>query len=204
MKKIVTLMLALTILFSLSTLCFAAATKTIAVSATIPAVAQAMDVTISEVNATTNVFSNSSSSTPIAFGTLIYNPTLHIFLPDNKYFAVDIGVTDNSGSIWTLTHTRTNVANGGNNLNSNINVSFVKQTSSTAFTPLQKVTYGNSNSVQYNKTALAGGWLRIYYGIATGNTDPINGEVDATGASPITTSNLTGIYSGMVTITLAP
>ena len=75
----------------------------------------------------------------------------------------------------------------------------MKQTSSTAGTQIEKVTYANSNSKAYNKAYLAGGWLRIYYGIATGKVAD-----DATGASPITNLKAYGQYSGQVTITLTP
>jgi len=142
----------------------------------------------------------------MAFGTLTLDPDYKIFKAAN-YFAVDVGVLDNSGSTWTLTHTVQSVKKDAtNNLDSNINVTFVKQKTNTTYDDLTggKVTFAGSNNKAYTKTQLTGGWLRIYYGIATGNTDSTKGVVDNPGATPITLEKPAGTYTGSVTITLAP
>ncbi len=188
---------------SAATFSFALQTQTINVSATVDPQPQALNITVTPVNSSTNQWGTGSSSLPIAFGTLSYNSSLGIFLPTN-YYAVDIGVVDNSGNVWVLTHEASTVTNGSANLDSNINVTFVKQLTSATTEWENKVTYGESNNVQYNKTQLSGGWLRIYYGIATGNRNLANGSVDATNATPITIDKPTGTYQGQVTLRLTP
>ncbi|MDD5120490.1 MAG: hypothetical protein PHR84_04195 [Candidatus Omnitrophica bacterium] len=173
----------------------AATSQTVNVNATVPTMTGGLSVTVSRV--TGDVW---TSATAISFGTLVWDTVNKIFLP-SSYFAVDIGVTDNSGTAWTVTHTRTSLArSAGGNLDNKVNVSFVKQTSSTASTDLQKVSFGNSQSIGYTKAQLAGGWLRIYYGIGTG--DPT--KPDAPGVTPIGLDTAAGTYNGTVTITLTP
>ncbi len=197
MKKLLMCAMAAVLVAFCTAGAWAATSQTINVSATVPTMTGGLSVTVSSVNGTgTPVF---TPATSISFGTLAWNATNHIFLPAN-YFAVDIGVTDNSTTAWTITHTRTSLAGNGSNLDSKVNVSFNKQTSSTASTELQKVSYGNSQSVSYTKAQLAGGWLRIYYGVGTG--DPT--KPDATGVTPIGLDTPAGTYNGTVTITLAP
>lgn len=171
-----------------------AASQTVNVNATVPAVTGGLNVVVSKI-----VGDVWTPATSMAFGTLVWNATNKIFLPP-MYYAIDVGVTDNTGSAWTVTHTRTNLAGGTTNINNKVNVSFVKQTGDITFTPLQKVSYGNSNSIVYTKAALAGGWLRVYYGIGTG--DPA--KPDALGVTPIGLDTPAATYSGSITITLAP
>jgi hypothetical protein len=197
MKKILMCAMAVAVIAFCSTGAWAATSQTINVSATVPTMTGGLSVTVSSVNGTgTPVF---TPATSISFGTLVWDTVNKIFLPAN-YFAVDIGVTDNSGTAWTITHTRTSLAGNGSNLDSKVNVSFNKQTSSTASTELQKVSYGSSQSIAYTKAQLAGGWLRIYYGVGTG--DPT--KPDATGVTPIGLDTPAGTYNGTVTITLTP
>jgi hypothetical protein len=193
MKNILICMVFVVVAFCAATNAWAAASQTVTVNATIPTMTGGLNVSVSKVVGTVW-----TTATQIAFGTLIWNATNSIFLPD-CYYAVDIGVVDNSATAWTVTHTRTNLANGSNNLNGKVNVSFNKQTSSTVGTELQKVSYGNSNSIAYTKAQLSGGWLRIYYGVGTGEAGK-----DATGVTPIGLDTPAGTYSGSVTITLTP
>ncbi|MDD5561470.1 MAG: hypothetical protein PHT50_05015 [Candidatus Omnitrophica bacterium] len=172
---------------------WAAASQTVSVNATVPTMAGGLSVTVSKVVG--SVWTTASS---ISFGTLIWDNTNKIFLP-NCYYAVDIGVTDNSGTVWTLTHTRVNLAGQGTNLNGKVNVSFNKQTSSSVGTELAKYSYANSQNIAYTKTQLSGGWLRIYYGVGTGEAGK-----DATGVTPIGLDTPAGTYTGSVTITLTP
>jgi len=177
----------------MTTASWAASSQTVTVNATVAAVSGALSVSVSKVTGTVW-----TPATAISFGTLVWDSVNKIFLP-NCYYAVDIGVTDNSGTAWTLTHTRASVANGSNNINNKINVSFNKQTSSTTATELQKVSYANSNNIAYTKAQLSGGWLRIYYGVGTGEAGK-----DAPGVTPIGLDTLAGTYTGSVTITLTP
>ncbi|HPT39710.1 MAG TPA: hypothetical protein PL125_05900 [Candidatus Omnitrophota bacterium] len=177
-----------------ATSAWAASSQTVTVSATVPTKTGGLSVAISKVTGTVWT----ANQTAISFGTLIWDTTNKIFLP-TSYYAVDIGVEDNSGTAWTVTHTRASLASGTNNINNKVNVSFNKQTSSTVSTELQKVSFGNSNSIAYTKAQLAGGWLRIYYGIGTGE----DGK-DADGVTPIGLDTPAGTYTGSVTITLTP
>jgi len=190
------IMLVSVMVLALAVPCFAGATKTISVTATIPTIASMLNVTVSKVRASDDYWEQ-SGDIPINFGTLTYDTTWGVFRAA-YYYAVDVGVTDTSGTIWSLTHTRTNLQKDAtNNLNNNVNVTFMKQLTSSSATQLSKVSYTNSNNVAYNKTQLSGGWLRIYYGIGTGSGD-------APGVLPITADNVAGTYTGSVTITLSP
>lgn len=176
---------------------FAAESKTIDVTAAIDSVSGGLEVTVSKIDADTDEWLQHGSSLPIDFGTLTLDTVNHIFTAA-YYYAVDIGVNDNTGTVWTVTHTRTDLKkDAANNLNNNVNVTFMKQTTANpAGEELSNVSYANSNNVAYTKTDLSGGWLRIYYGIADGS--------DATGVVPIGTDKPAGTYSGSVTITLTP
>ncbi len=131
----------------------------------------------------------------INFGKLTYDETYRIFRA-GYYFAVDVGVISNDEN-WVITHTVTPITNGIDTLDNNINVVFVKCSPSKEV-EINKCSFRNSNSFSLNKLQLQGGWLRIYYGIATGS-----GE-DATGVTPITMDKTGGTYSGTITITLTP
>ena len=163
-----------------------------------------LDVHISKVTNGVWPAAGSASESSIAFGTLTYDSTNHIFLPDS-YFAVDVGINSNAAD-WTVTHTISSMVNSSvptANLDHNVIASFVKTentTTGTNDTPLKKVSFAASNGVSYGKSDLSGGWLRIYYGIATG--DPSANE--PSDVSPVTTDTPAGNYVGSVTITLTP
>ncbi|MFH0917530.1 MAG: hypothetical protein V1830_00170 [Candidatus Omnitrophota bacterium] len=192
MKNILIGMIFVVVAFC-ATSAWAAQAQTVTVNATIPTITNGLSVTVSKITGT--VWTAAST---ISFGTLIWDTVNHIFLPAS-YFAIDIGVTDNSNTAWTVTHTRASLAKGTDNLNNKVNVSFVKQTSDTTDVPLQKVSFGNSQSIAYTKAQLTGGWLRIYYGVGTGEAGK-----DADGVTPIGLDTPAGTYTGSVTITLTP
>jgi len=192
MKNILICMVFVMVAFCV-TPAWAASRKTVTVNATIPTMTGGLSVTVSAVTGT--VWKTARS---ISFGTLVWDSVNKIFLP-NCYYAVDIGVTDNSGTAWTLTHTRASlVGPGGAKIDNKVNVSFNRQTS-TVGTELKKVSFGNSNSIAYTKAQLGGDWLRIYYGVGTGEPGK-----DAPGVTPIGLDTAAGTYAGSVTITLTP
>ena len=199
MKSLTTrLILTVMLVFSLSSVVFAGTSQSINVTANVPLVTDGMSVSISKVQGTTWT----KNQTTMDFGTLTYNTTYNIFMP-TYYFAVDVGVTDNSGTIWQLTHTRNSIQkDAANNLDGNVNVTFVQQTPDpNNASTLQYISYASSNNVSYTKTQIGtGNWLRIYYGIGTG--DPL--KPDATGVTPIGADKPAGTYTGSVTITLTP
>jgi len=151
------------------------------------------NVTISRVQGTTW-----STRTSVDFGSLFFDGVNNIFL-SNYYYAVDIGVLANLPN-WSIKHTTTSIVNTtvpGATLDNNINVSFVKQLDAATAAPLDKVVYSNSNNKIYTKDQLLDGWLRIYYGVATGEAGK-----DAPGAQPIGINQPAGTYLGQVTLTL--
>lgn len=191
----------LAMLLSVSSLGYAAAvkTKTINVTATVPSINDGLNVTVSKVRVSDGVWVDSSSSLPIDFGTLTLDNTWFVFRPA-YYYAVDVGVVDNSGTVWTVTHTRSSIQkDAANNLDNNVNVSFMNQLTASTDALLQKVSFANSNNVGYTKTQLGSGWLRIYYGIGTGKASD-----DASGVLPIGMDKPAGTYGGTVTLTLTP
>jgi len=202
MKNILICMAFVVVAFCATNVWAATAPVTVTVNATVPTMTGGLTVGISKVVGT--VWTAGQAS--VSFGTLVWHPEngrdgkpMNIFLP-TMYYAVDIGVTDNSGTAWTVTHTRVSLVGQGTNIDNKVNVSFNKQTSSTVGRELQKVSFGKSQSIAYTKAQLAGGWLRIYYGVGTG--DPA--KPDATGVTPIGIDTPAGTYTGSVTITLTP
>ncbi len=144
----------------------------------------------------------------IDFGTLTYDSVNGIFLPDH-YCVMDVGVLSNAAN-WTVTHTvNSSFTNGSDNLDHNVVVTFVKTEQvdtngdgipdTTSDTKISKLSYANSTQ-SFTKTQLSGGWLRVYYGIATGDPD----ADEPSDVSPITIDKSSGNYTGSVTITLTP
>jgi len=174
-------------------LCFAVETKVVDVKAYIPQ-QNGLSVTVTRI---VNEVWDTTPSSSIDFGTLTFDAVNKIFAA-SCYYAVDVGINSNQAA-WTITHTRTSLVNGTDNLDKSVNVIFVKQTSNTASTPLDKLSYADSNNKAYTKTALSGGWLRIYYGIATGEV-----AKDAPNTQVIGATQTYGNYAGQVTLTLTP
>jgi len=204
MKKVlVTLIAAAVVSFGFAGVSFAGSSQTIAVNAAVPTVSGGLSLGLSKIDSkgteitTDDVWTIVPITNGIAFGTLTKDSTYKIFR-GQYYYALDLGVEDNSGTVWTITHTISSVKKDAtNNLDDNINVSFVKQVDETTSTDLLKTSFKNSNSKAYTKTALSGGWLRIYYGIASG-------KGDNTGVTAIGLDKTAGTYAGSVTITLTP
>ncbi|MCM8779722.1 MAG: hypothetical protein NC914_01030 [Candidatus Omnitrophica bacterium] len=175
-------------------LCFAEQSVNIPVSAEIGPLASSLNVTVTRVTVADN--SQTVINPPaMDFEELVHDAENHIF-GARYYFYVDVGVVDNTGTNWTITHTRTDFTNGTENLNNNVNVTFTKEGSGAG--QLDYVSYQNSNNKQYTKLALAGGWLRTYYGVGMG------GGLDAPGVDPIPETKTAGSYAGTVTFTVSP
>lgn len=184
----------LVVMLSLTFVCFAQTSETVEITAEIPTL-DGLNVAISriDVDPATGEETWVPDQTAIDFGTLTYDETSHIFRA-GRYYAVDVGVLSNS-TTWTITHTGGSIANAsGATLDNNINVVFMQQLTNSTANELGKFSYANSNR-SYTKSQINPGWLRIYYGIATGSGD-------AAGVSPITVNNRAGTYTGTITITL--
>lgn len=183
----------------LSVACFANPVQ-VDIEATIPQI-NGLSVTISPVDAETDIWGAPVSS--VDFGTLSLDGTYQIFRASN-YFAVDVGLNSNAAN-WQISHVPTSVigteaSNSGYNLDDNINVDFVKQqwTEGGDYESgvLANKSFAASN-VTYSKSNFATGeWLRIYYGLASG-------EGDNSGVNVITPdSKPYGKYAGWATLTL--
>jgi hypothetical protein len=144
----------------------------------------------------------------VDFGQLSLDTANNVYRPaDGGYYAVDVSANNNTGS-WTLLHTTSPVnlqgstANPIPTLSDKINVTFVKQPTSTNLTGTAStltggyLSYANSNSFQVTSGTIGTGYyLRIYYGIGTGTTGEPAVAVPATQPS--------GNYVGQVTLTIA-
>lgn len=187
-------------------------TQTITLTATIPNSQVGLDIVVTPVTPVGCTGNNDTWGTPttsMAFSGLTWDSTYKIFRAA-KYYAVDVGVLDNVSLSWTITHTRTNFAlltDSSKLLNDRVNVTFMKQTSSTAGTELAKQSYANSNGGTFSKATLGSGWLRVYYGfasgIAPGDPNPGGCVVDASGVIPVKMDLPAGNYQGSVTLTLS-
>ncbi len=166
--------------------------KSVVIKANIP-YREGLSVAISRVHKVDGE-ETSDPDTQISFN-LQYNEEYHIFLADS-YYVLDVGA-DTNATNWSITYNASNIVGpNGYILDDHINVVMVKQTKKT-WSLLKKCTYGGCRYVTFTKSDLLGGWLRIYYGIATGDED-----VDAPGAKVITTDVPAGVYSGTITVTL--
>ena len=192
MKTAVKIAVSIAMVLGLSCVCFAQSTTTLPA---IPVKAQILSsngisVTISKVTSSGFV-----PDTSIDFGQLTLDTTNHIFIC-SWYYALDVTVNSNSSN-WTITHAANSVSGAGTDLNSNINVTFIRQLTSNTSADLTngKVSYLNSNGKSYSKTDFPTGWLRIYYGIATASSDN-------TGVSVIGATKPAGTYTGSVVLSL--
>lgn len=181
----------LALVLVLAAVSFAADTEYVDVKAYIPQ-QNGLTVAVSKVEGTTW-----TDATSIDFGNLVFDADNNIFTAD-YYYAVDVGINSNAAD-WTVTHSTSSMVNAyGESLDNNVNVAFMKQVSNTSGSELEKVSYADSDGKAYTKSALTGGWLRIYYGVATGD------GTDAPNTTPIASTTTFGNYQGRVTLTLTP
>lgn len=130
----------------------------------------------------------------LAFDDLVFDEENQI-IKSEYYYVVEVEVQSNAEA-WTLVHNVRSISNKNANLDNNINVVFHKQESSEKGSLLEKLSFAESNNKSFSRNTLLGGWLRIYYSIATGD------ENDASGVVPLTSNMPAGNYSGGVDITL--
>lgn len=178
------------LIFGLIPISFAADAQLLTPKADIPPTS-ALKVTVSKIVG--NVWVKDQPS--IDFGTLYYNFDYKSFV-SACYYAIDVGVSSNALN-WEVKHETTSMSNGSEILDENINVVFMKQLNDRNATELLKVNFAESNGKIFNKSQLTDGWLRIYYGLATGQADK-----DAPNAKPIGPSKTFGNYQGTVKITM--
>ncbi len=216
MRRIMVVMLTMvTVYLFFTSLCFS---ETINISAEVPP-AHSLNLTLFKLNShgTSNPNDDTGWNSPIHFpspefaidfGELKLDEDLGIFTT-NTYYALDCGV--NGGGPWAIEHTVSgDIADKGpNSLGDNIIVTFCKVTKTKGdegdvdvcdCDALNKrMILADATDVKVTSTELAGGWLRIFYGIATGDPDaeePVN-------AVPITATEKAGTQTGTIEITLS-
>ncbi len=175
----------------------AASSKTVTLRASVPVIS---GVTLNAARATGAQLASLGEASTLDFGTLIFDSVNHIFTASD-YFAVDIGIENNSGP-WTLTHTPSSIynrttGNTSQNLDTHINVTFVNQLDDTQANMLSKVSFANS-AATFTSGQISTGWIRVYYGVGTG------GPEDNPGVTPILQTQPAGAYQGAITITVTP
>ncbi len=166
------------------------------VSATVPG-ATGGSFAVSKVTA--GVFTSQASNN-LAFGTLTFDATNNIFV-SAYYFAIDIAGTGGAGfpniSIaYADTGSPTGAVAG---LGDRGTLSYSKMTQSGGVdteTAIDGMSLGEANNLTISPSAVAGGWLRINIGIATGDPSLSEGS-----AVPFTAADAPGAYTGTVTIT---
>lgn len=136
-----------------------------------------------------------AGQTSIDFGSLVYDLKYNVFR-GGCYYAIDVDVSSNALN-WQIKHETTSISNGAETLDENINVVFMKQLDDFNADELLKANFAESNGKSFYKNQLTDGWLRIYYGLATGEAGK-----DAPNAKPIGSSKTFGNYQGTVKITL--
>jgi len=153
------------------------------------------------------------------FGTLDFDAKNNIF-GSGHYFAVEVGILSNAIS-WNIQHDVTTPFEepGGDSLNENVNVTFVRQLDRDTYESIAGHSLESSDGVVIPSGDFRdwGGWLRIYYGLATGCTElgeyeGPDRDLDAcapddldninAGVLPITTQKRAGVYKGEVKITM--
>ena len=221
--------------FGVASVSYAAVTTNYTVKAFIPALSRASQAlskvtVVDDCKGVTDTWITLPVGTTLMdFGTLYFDTSTYVDPVDGKtktyniwkagtlgskgfYYALDLNVLDNTGMAWTIEVkklTSVALAGGIDNLDNNINAAFSKVVSGTpdVVTPLANLALNDITAGRIiNKADVSPGWLRVYFGLATGRTIPGTAgcSVDAPNVLPITASKPTGQYSGTVQITFAP
>lgn len=162
--------------------------KTFHIKVNVPAITQFV-VSVNKVNSD-NSWSRSGE---IDFGALSFDEQNKIFR-SSVYYVVDVGISSNRGE-WQLIHEPGSIVGpNGNNLDYNINVTFVNMKQNSEEEVIEKIVYAHSRQ-EFSSHVLRGDWLRVYYGLAAG-------VADAPEAKPIGLDKPAGDYVGSVTLTL--
>ena len=191
--------------FRIDFLSLAMAQLALTVSASVP-LATGLQLTVTPINAVSGVLGvSSTTATTIPFGTLIFNPTNHIYLPVD-YYSVLIGTTGGAGTpIVNVTYTEgTNPNNPGtsiNGLGTKAVATFVTVAGATETVSSlgKKRLIDLTGTVGELSTIPVGSAEKIYVGIWTGSTtapaDPFNG-------TPFSNTDIGGTYTGTLTFTV--
>jgi len=229
MKRLMNILLVAALVLGYVQLCQADETKNIEIKTEIPPLPTNMDVKIFKVMAADCTGTRDTEWTEadsIDFGRLVFDDRLYtdpatgtqkrynLFRTGTApgvggfYYVVDVAVTNNSPSGWTITHKPNSVIGpNGKKLDNNINVGFAFAYEDAAKEEsLVKLPY-ISSWVPFKKSDFpTGSWLRIYYGIASGlkpgAPNPDSCQPDGQDVVPITSDYPPGPYRGTVELTL--
>ena len=177
-----------------------AVTKTYTLSASVP-VATGVSFTASRVDAVSGTFTTVSGTT-LSFDPMVFNTTNQIWLPDH-YFALDIAASGGAGSTdATFTYAEGSNPNSPSiDLGWKASATFVRVNGTTETALTGHGTGGKRllkdlNGEHITPTELAGGRLRTYLGVNTGDTTtPTGGEV-------FSNADRAGTYTGTLTISV--
>ena len=188
-----------------------AETKVFNVEANIPT-ATGISFSAFSVNPADNAFTSLGGSTNLDFGTLTLDPVNNIFVPPSpgKFFAIDVVATGGAGSPGGITLSYSDTLNpnidpahglGAKASTTLVKVIFIgpdpEDTSETGITfdgGPKKLLNDLAAGAAIPATETAGGWLRVYVGLNTGDVS------DPAGAEVFTTADAHGLYSGDLTI----
>jgi hypothetical protein len=174
-----------------------AATTSFLVSATIP-VASGASITASRVSSTTLAFTP-VAGTNLSFDPMTFNAPNGIYLPDH-FFAIDVGAVGGAGAPdVVVTYTEGANPNSPNpGLGDHSAATFVRIQGTTEV-PLTshgpKKLLSNVVGEHITTAETAGGFLRIYAGIVTGDASTPAGGI------PFTNADQPGAYNGTLVVT---
>lgn len=193
-RTIAVTMMAAVVLLSQTGALFAATTsKSFNLTATVQP-SSSISVSASRVNSDGSF--TSQSSTTLSFDTMTFNSTLGVFTTDHG-FAIDVAAAG-AGSVTTVvTYVEGAKPTGAlKGLGGAAFATFVKAVNST--TPEVKIVAKALTGLNQTITPaqVAGGYLRTYLGISTGDT------TEPTGVAPFTALDKTGAYDGTITFTV--
>ena len=191
----------------------AANSTTLTLTATVPT-ASSIGFTVNSIDITSKTWTLQSTTTlgflPAIGMNYVTANGANIYAPSN-YFAIDIAPVGGSGTPnTTVTYTEGTNPNGTTNgLGTKAGATFDKEVYVTSSSNSETaVAVGNNgklmlsqlSSTNISNSLVNGGWLRMYLGICTGNTNAANGPVDPTGCKPFTTNDAQGQYTGSLLI----
>ena len=201
MKKLIAALVLISLVGSAS-ICPAATTASVGVTATIP---QQLELSSWIRHAPPGIDpygTGSGDATSLNFGTLVYDDTYGIWKA-TKYFTVFL-LAASSGRKYRIQQTNTGFSLGSTNLNNSLIVTPDYQTGDEIVTGTPQGSIGTDsygtkslalavNKVIFNGNSGKSRIARAYYGLATGETG------EPSGAEPITTDQVSGTYTGTIT-----
>ncbi len=153
------------------------------------------------VNTVTGTTFTPVSGTTLTYGALQFNTTTKVFLAPN-YFTIDVANIGAGSPNTTITYVAGTVPTGAtSSLGSNSSIAFDKEVFTSSSTPPAETLISgpailaNVSGLNIPSASTAGGWLRMYMGICTGNT-----STDPSGCTPFKSTDAVGAYKGQLTV----